>query len=157
MTKIYWITGVIGAGKSTLGLLLAKQLPDTDFIDGDYFILGVDALSFEERVTLIKQRLIEKCQENALKGRSAVIAYPVWKETVTELRGKLNKMNAELIVVGIELPPQSRNREYTEWEIKRRNEMNDCNGVGYADIIIQHPSNNPQDSLDLLIDKIKKF
>ena len=149
MTKVYWITGVIGAGKSTLGSLLAKQLPDTEFIDGDYFIAGVDALSFEERVVLIRQRLMEKCQENAVKKQSTVIAYPIWKETVAELRDKLSKINARLIVIGIEFPPQYSNRKHTDWEIKRRNEMSDCNGAGYADITIQHPSDNPQDGLNL--------
>ena len=155
--SIYWLTGVIGSGKSTLGAALAAYLPKTHFIDGDFFIAEAEDLPFAERVALIKERLLDKCCEAAAKGQSLVIAYPIWKETVDDLRKRLKDTNASLVVIGIETPPQSSIRNYTAGQLQRKKEMIDCNGTGYADIMTQHPTRYLHDSLKLLIDKIKTF
>lgn len=60
---IYWLTGAIGAGKTTLGAALAASLPDTFFIDGDYLLPDADNYIFEDRIKKTIDLLISKTIE----------------------------------------------------------------------------------------------
>ena len=148
---IYWLTGVIGAGKSTLGAVLAATMPETDFIDGDFCLAQDDALSFEQRIQNNKNHLIKKCLEYAQGGRNLVVAYPVQKETVATLRQACRDSNGQLVVIALTAPLQHNDtRSFSEWELKRQQEMRSVEGAGYADIFFTHPTSYLYDSLQAL-------
>lgn len=145
---IYWLTGVIGAGKSTLGAALTASMAETDFIDGDFCLVQDDALPFEERIKNKKDYLINKVVEYARNGKNLVIAFPVAKETVELLRHALHEYNAQLVVIAIINPMQDNaTRAFSEWEQKRQQEMTDIRGDDYADIVFTHPTRYLHDSL----------
>lgn len=148
---IYWFTGVIGAGKSTLGAALAASLPETDFIDGDFCYIGKEEHSFETRVEKKHQYLNQKCIEYARANKNLVIAYPTALDLVDRLRTELEQHQSELIVIAIQgISPNGGTRMYSEWEQNRQIEMTHVCGDGYADIFFTHPTCYLYDSLKSL-------
>jgi shikimate kinase len=151
---IYWLTGAMGAGKSTLGAALAASLPKTLFIDGDFLLVDSDKIPFAERIMRTKNQLIETCISFAKDKQSVVIAYPVTKETIIDLKQKFELLNAKLIVIGIQSPLLTTTRTYSEWQLQRQKEMIACNGKGFADIVFKHPTQYLNDSINELIKEL---
>lgn len=155
MTTIYWITGAIGAGKTTLGAALAGALPETLFIDGDFLLPDITELPFSERIIKRKDALIEKSKELAQQQKNAVIAYPLLQDTAAHLRQALDEYGVKLIVIGIKTPPPAMGtRGYNEQELKRQSEMVEFGGKDYADIVLVHPTGYLHDSLAALLQKL---
>ena len=153
---IYWLTGVIGAGKSTLGAALAATMPDTFFIDGDYLgeIIEADMETFQQKINRKHELLAQVCVNLAAKSESVVIAYPINKHRAALIRDKLP--TSQLLFIGIEAPAKTDTRTFTDWEITQKNLMQDCTGKEFADIYFTHPSPYLHDSLTTLLQKLSK-
>lgn len=151
MTRIYWLTGAIGAGKTTLGASLAASMPETLFIDGDFVLVNQSDLEFEERIRRKEEALFAKCFECAKQKQSVVISYPVSAVNAAHFRDLLQPLGVELVLIGIQLPPEKTGtRAYSEWELKRQQEITELDGAGYADIIFRHPTAYLYDSVEEL-------
>ena len=67
MSKLIWITGLAGSGKTTIGKEVFKKLKETDsasvIIDGDYYrnVFGSTGYTKDERLDTAKN-LVKFCQ-----------------------------------------------------------------------------------------------
>ena len=67
MSKLIWITGLAGSGKTTIGKVVYKKLKETDpasvIIDGDHYrnVFGSSGYSKDERLDTAKN-LVKFCQ-----------------------------------------------------------------------------------------------
>lgn len=148
---IYWLTGPIGAGKSTLGAALASRLPETDFIDGDFCLVQNEDIPFETRINEKKKFLVKIALSYAENNHSLIIAYPLTKETAKSLKDDLARVNGQLIIIAVEPPYETITRAYSDWEKNRKSAMQEVNGKGYADILFTHPTSYLYDSVNKLI------
>lgn len=149
-TVFYWLTGAIGAGKTTLGAALAASFSYTVFIDGDYLIADPDALPFADRIAATKQALLDKIMQLAQQKQSAVIAYPITSDTAAQIRRIIQDHDAHIVIIGVQPPVSNGTRNYSDWEQKRQIEMVDVSGQGFADILFTHPSQYLYDSVQAL-------
>ncbi|WP_420211222.1 shikimate kinase [Burkholderia aenigmatica] len=125
------LNGPINSGKTTIGLALARVLPDARFIDGDDHDAPEDA-PFDVQWAIALERLVTQIA-NA-RERHLVIAYPIGETEFERLRAACDARDARLFVVTL-APPEavaSSNRglrALTDWERQR---VADMYREGYA-------------------------
>ncbi|EDT40760.1 hypothetical protein [Burkholderia ambifaria] len=125
------LNGPINSGKTTIGLALARVLPDARFIDGDDHDAPQDA-PFDVQWAIALERLVTQIA-NA-RDRHLVIAYPIGEAEFERLRAACDARDARLFVVTL-APPEavaSSNRgarALTDWE---RNRIAEMYREGYA-------------------------
>lgn len=163
------INGPINAGKSTICQLLAKDLPDSLFIEVD------DLLSDEEQEALnldfmggIMERLRRLDHKIAIEknaGRYSMIlfAYPMTKDNY----GRWKKFEDALTnFVNITLSPSLSvcltnrgNRELDAWEKKRIRQMYDENYhcPEQSDFIIDNTRQTPEQTAEIIRNFLKKY
>lgn len=116
------LNGPINSGKTTIGLALARVLPDARFIDGDDHDAPEDA-PFDVQWAIALERLVTQIA-NA-RERHLVIAYPIGDPEFERLRAACE---ARLFVVTL-APPEAiassnrGSRALTDWERSRIAEM----------------------------------
>ncbi|KVL25339.1 hypothetical protein [Burkholderia sp. MSMB1835] len=119
------LNGPINSGKTTIGLALARVLPDARFIDGDDHDAPEDA-PFDVQWAVALERLVTQIA-NA-RERHLVIAYPIGDAEFERLRAACDARDARLFVVTL-APPEAvaasnrGARALTEWERSRIAEM----------------------------------
>ncbi|HIH2746038.1 shikimate kinase [Burkholderia aenigmatica] len=125
------LNGPINSGKTTIGLALARVLPDARFIDGDDHDAPEHA-PFDVQWAIALERLVTQIA-NA-RERYLVIAYPIGETEFERLRAACDARDARLFVVTL-APPEaiaSSNRgarALTDWE---RNRIAEMYREGYA-------------------------
>ncbi|WP_367189098.1 shikimate kinase [Burkholderia sp. Ed8] len=119
------LNGPINSGKTTIGLALARVLPDACFIDGDDHDAPDDA-PLDVQWALALERLV--AQIAAARERHLVIAYPIDEAEHARLRAACDARDARLFVVTL-APPEAiaasnrGTRALTDWERSRIAEM----------------------------------
>ncbi|MDN7874794.1 shikimate kinase [Burkholderia aenigmatica] len=119
------LNGPINSGKTTIGLALARVLPDARFIDGDDHDAPEDA-PFDVQWAIALERLVTQIA-NA-RERHLVIAYPIGETEFERLRAACDARDARLFVVTL-APPEAvassnrGSRALTDWERQRVAEM----------------------------------
>ena len=119
------LNGPINSGKTTIGLALARVLPDARFIDGDDHDAPEDA-PFDVQWAIALERLVTRIA-NA-RERHLVIAYPIGETEFERLRAACDARDARLFVVTL-APPEAvassnrGSRALTDWERQRVAEM----------------------------------
>ncbi|MDS0857536.1 shikimate kinase [Burkholderia pseudomultivorans] len=119
------LNGPINSGKTTLGLALARRLPDARFIDGDDHDAPDDA-PFDVQWAIALERLVTQIA-NA-RERCLVIAYPIGDAEFARLRTACDARGARLFVATL-APPEAvassdrGTRALTDWERRRIAEM----------------------------------
>ncbi|BAX62567.1 shikimate kinase [Burkholderia stabilis] len=119
------LNGPINSGKTTIGLALARVLPDARFIDGDDHDAPEDA-PFDVQWAIALERLVTQVA-NA-RERHLVIAYPIAEAEFERLRAACDARDARLFVVTL-APPEAvassnrGSRVLTDWERQRIAEM----------------------------------
>ncbi|KVL44425.1 shikimate kinase [Burkholderia cepacia] len=119
------LNGPINSGKTTIGLALARVLPDARFIDGDDHDAPEDA-PFDVQWAIALERLVTQIA-NA-RERHLVIAYPIGAPEFERLRAACEARDARLFVVTL-APPEAiassnrGSRALTDWERSRIAEM----------------------------------
>ncbi|KER74001.1 shikimate kinase [Burkholderia cepacia] len=119
------LNGPINSGKTTIGLALARVLPDARFIDGDDHDAPDDA-PFDVQWAIALERLVTQIA-NA-RERHLVIAYPIGETEFERLRAACDARDARLFVVTL-APPEAvassnrGSRALTDWERQRVAEM----------------------------------
>ncbi|WP_175819035.1 shikimate kinase [Burkholderia sp. BCC0419] len=119
------LNGPINSGKTTIGLALARVLPDARFIDGDDHDAPEDA-PFDVQWAIALERLVT--QITNARERHLVIAYPIGEAEFERLRAACDARDARLFVVTL-APPEAiaasdrGSRVLTEWERQRIAEM----------------------------------
>ncbi|WP_084752110.1 shikimate kinase [Burkholderia cenocepacia] len=125
------LNGPINSGKTTIGLALARVLPDARFIDGDDHDAPEDA-PFDVQWAIALERLVTRIA-NA-RERHLVIAYPIGEAEFERLRAACEARDARLFVVTL-APPEAvaasnrGARALTDWE---RNRIAEMYREGYA-------------------------
>nr|WP_241017827.1 shikimate kinase [Burkholderia sp. Ac-20349] len=125
------LNGPINSGKTTIGLALARVLPDARFIDGDDHDAPDDA-PFDVQWAIALERLVTQIA-NA-RERHLVIAYPIGETEFERLRAACDARDARLFVVTL-APPEAvassnrGSRALTDWERQR---VADMYREGYA-------------------------
>lgn len=125
------LNGPINSGKTTIGLALARVLPDARFIDGDDHDAPEDA-PFDVQWAIALGRLVTRIA-NA-RERHLVIAYPIGEAEFERLRAACEARDARLFVVTL-APPEAvaasnrGARALTDWE---RNRIAEMYREGYA-------------------------
>ncbi len=119
------LNGPINSGKTTIGLALARVLPDARFIDGDDHDAPEDA-PFDVQWAIALERLVT--QIAIARERHLVIAYPIGETAFERLRAACDARDARLFVVTL-APPEAvassnrGSRALTDWERQRVAEM----------------------------------
>ncbi|VWC15180.1 shikimate kinase [Burkholderia aenigmatica] len=119
------LNGPINSGKTTIGLALARVLPDARFIDGDDHDAPEDA-PFDVQWAIALERLVT--QIAIARERHLVIAYPIGETVFERLRAACDARDARLFVVTL-APPEAvassnrGSRALTDWERQRVAEM----------------------------------
>lgn len=119
------LNGPINSGKTTIGLALARVLPDARFIDGDDHDAPDDA-PFDVQWAIALERLVTQITD--ARERHLVIAYPIGEAEFARLRAACDARNARLFVVTL-APPEHvaasdrGSRALTDWERSRIAEM----------------------------------
>ncbi|WP_321790067.1 shikimate kinase [Burkholderia pyrrocinia] len=119
------LNGPINSGKTTIGLALARVLPDARFIDGDDHDAPENA-PFDVQWAIALERLVTQIA-NA-RERHLVIAYPIGEAEFERLRAACDARDARLFVVTL-APPEAvassnrGSRVLTDWERSRIAEM----------------------------------
>ena len=121
-----FLSGPINAGKSTVGELLSRMVPDGIFLDGDDF--APPDQPFERRIVVALARLVEAVIQKSQDGRVVVAAYPLsprdWA-AVTEALAR-HRFDAACVTLAppLEVALASRgSRTLTQWERTRIAEM----------------------------------
>lgn len=86
------LNGPINSGKTTIGLALARALPDARFIDGDDHDAPVDA-PFDVQWAIALERLVT--QITHARERHLVIAYPIGETEFERLRAARSGRSVE--------------------------------------------------------------
>lgn len=119
------LNGPINSGKTTIGLALARVLPDARFIDGDDHDAPEDA-PFDVQWAIALERLVTQITQAC--ERHLVIAYPIGDAEFERLRAACDARAARLFVVTL-APPAAvaasnrGTRVLTDWERQRIAEM----------------------------------
>jgi len=119
------LNGPINSGKTTIGLALARVLPDARFIDGDDHDAPDDA-PFDVQWAIALERLVTQIADT--RERHLVIAYPIAEAEFERLRAACDARDARLFVVTL-APPEAiassnrGSRALTDWERQRIAEM----------------------------------
>ncbi|HHX4058676.1 MAG: shikimate kinase [Burkholderia contaminans] len=125
------LNGPINSGKTTIGVALARVLPDARFIDGDDHDAPEDA-PFDVQWAIALERLVT--QITHARERHLVIAYPIGEPEFERLRAACDACGARLYVVTL-APPEAiassnrGSRALTDWE---RNRIAEMYREGYA-------------------------
>ncbi|MEK2605108.1 shikimate kinase [Burkholderia arboris] len=125
------LNGPINSGKTTIGLALARVLPDARFIDGDDHDAPEDA-PFDVQWAIALERLVTQITD--ARERHLVIAYPIGEAEHERLRAACDARDARLFVVTL-APPEAiaasnrGARVLTDWE---RNRIAEMYREGYA-------------------------
>ncbi|MCA8085043.1 AAA family ATPase [Burkholderia cenocepacia] len=125
------LNGPINSGKTTIGLALARLLPDARFIDGDDHDAPEDA-PFDVQWAIALERLVTQIAD--ARERHLVIAYPIGEAEFERLRAACDARDARLFVVTL-APPEAvaasnrGSRALTDWE---RNRIAEMYREGYA-------------------------
>ncbi|ALX13971.1 shikimate kinase [Burkholderia cepacia JBK9] len=125
------LNGPINSGKTTIGLALARVLPDARFIDGDDHDAPEDA-PFDVQWAIALERLVTQITDAC--ERHLVIAYPIGEAEHERLRAACDARDARLFVVTL-APPEAiaasnrGARVLTDWE---RNRIAEMYREGYA-------------------------
>ncbi|MCA8039841.1 hypothetical protein [Burkholderia seminalis] len=98
------LNGPINSGKTTIGLALARVLPDACFIDGDDHDAPPDDAPLDVQWALALERLV--AQIAAARERHLVIAYPIGEAEHARLRAACDARDARLFVVTL-APPEA--------------------------------------------------
>ncbi|WP_431823325.1 shikimate kinase [Burkholderia sp. F1] len=119
------LNGPINSGKTTIGVALARTLPDARFIDGDDHDAPEDA-PFDVQWAIALERIV-RCIADERK-RFLVVAYPIGDVEFGRLRAACDARSARLFVVTL-APPEAvalsdrGERVLTNWERQRITEM----------------------------------
>lgn len=119
------LNGPINSGKTTIGLALARALPDARFIDGDDHDAPEDA-PFDLQWAIALERLVTQITQ--ARERHLVIAYPIGDAEFERLRAACAARAARLFVVTL-APPEAvaasnrGTRALSDWERQRIAEM----------------------------------
>ena len=120
--SIVFICGAVNAGKSTVGKLLAERLRAV-FVEGD----DIRKIFYWKTVEDARPEIIEcigaLVKTLAQRGRSVVVAYPIWKEDHGPLMQILRGLDASIHFIALN-PPLSAavknrgTRELADWEVQ---------------------------------------
>ncbi|AOJ65202.1 shikimate kinase [Burkholderia ubonensis] len=119
------LNGPINSGKSTIGVALARTLPDARFIDGDDHDAPDDA-PFDVQWAIALERIVRSIAEE--RKRFLVVAYPIGDVEFERLRAACDARSARLFIATL-APPEAvalsdrGERVLTDWERERIAEM----------------------------------
>lgn len=125
------VNGPINSGKTTIGVALARLLPDAHFIDGDDHDAPDDA-PLHAQWAIALERLVHRIA--TAHERYLVVAYPIGDAEYARLRAACDARHARLFVATL-APPEAvassdrGERMLTEWARRR---IADIYRKGYA-------------------------
>ena len=161
------IGGAINAGKSTVGKLLEKMLPDSVFIEVDDLLSDEeekDFPSFEERIlerlNRLYRLLAKYLQSHA--PHYIIFAYPMGDKGYRAIKETAGD-NANFVIITLNPPlavclSDRGTRKLSAWEQKRIGEMyrDGMNAYKHSDLIIDNGGETPEQTAGKIADYIVK-
>ncbi len=118
---IIHINGAINSGKTTVGIELAKLIPNSKFIDADYLVPDDDSVALEVKIELIINEIIKKAKELVKAGYVGIFSYPLSDEQYQKISSNIE---GDYLVFSLNPPIDTclsnrGERVLNEWELNR--------------------------------------
>ena len=166
--KVVWLTGIPGAGKTTIGMLLQKRLESSNkpvvLLDGDKFRqercqdLGFTIQDRRENV----RRAIEEARAQSAKGKTVIVAFT---SPFNDLREKA-KQDMPMLLVHVKASIEECERRDPKGLYKQAKEGKITNFVPFdipyeepkdPDITLDTESSSPDQCVDQIMSALKSF
>jgi adenylate kinase family enzyme len=139
---IILINGTVNAGKSTVSKLLAKELPNTAFIEVDVLREMIDWMPLTESIPVNLENALSITKNFVKRNLNVVIAYPLSQKNYDYITENLSDLDIKIYVFTlspkIEKALNNRGtRELTDWEINRIHQQYErgINNPSFGEII----------------------
>ncbi len=155
---IIYLDGPINAGKTTVGRLLAKRLPNSVHIEADELRHFATGLSLEQAISYVLQDVISLTKNWVERGFHVIISWPISRQNYSYLVDKLSVVNEPLFPFTL-LPPKQvalQNRGNRPLSKKERARIEVLYATLYSDTrvagkLIDNDDQNPDETVALIL------
>lgn len=157
--RVVFINGPINSGKTTAASILAREIPDCVYLDGDHLV-EQEKISLEDWINSTIRKVAEESLSLVRKGKLPIIAFPLRDKDWEMISGFFARHAIQPICITLSpsletVLSQRLDRQLHDWESKRIEEMYNegYQSRAFSDLIIQNDNESPQETGS----KIRKF
>lgn len=158
---IIFINGSINSGKSTVGKLLADEIPNTAFLEIDNLSEMIDWMSIDQAVPINLENAISLIKNFNNKGLNVIVPYPLSQKNYDCVTNEIKDLKTDILFFTL-APKLERvltnrgTRELNDWELARIKHHYEI-GIHEPSFgeIIDNSDKTPEETKDYILSKIK--